>query len=55
MLGRKLALIVRDDLAQPPKAIQNVAELIDNEKVAGLFGPTRAPPSQPGTPARKDA
>lgn len=42
VLGRKLALIVRDDLAQPPKAIQNVAELIDNEKVTGLFGPTNS-------------
>ncbi|MCW2763276.1 MAG: branched-chain amino acid transporter substrate-binding protein [Marmoricola sp.] len=42
VLGRKLALVVRDDLAQPPKAIQNVAELIDNEKIAGLFGPTNS-------------
>lgn len=42
VLGRKLALVVRDDLSLPPKAIQNVAELIDNEKVAGLFGPTNS-------------
>lgn len=42
VLGRKLSIVVRDDLALPPKAIQNVTELIDNEKVVGLFGPTNS-------------
>src|SRR3954454_21351349 len=33
VLGRKLTLVVRDDLSQPPKSIQNISELIDSEKV----------------------
>ena len=33
VLGRKLTLVVRDDLSQPPKSIQNMSDLIDNEKV----------------------
>ncbi len=40
--GRKLVLVVRDDLAQPPKAIQNMSDLIDNEKVVAVFGPTNS-------------
>lgn len=39
VLGRKLTLIVRDDLSQPPKSIQNAIELIEDEKVAAMFGP----------------
>ncbi len=42
VLGRKLTLIVRDDLSQPPKSIQNMSDLIDNEKVAAVFGPTNS-------------
>lgn len=42
VLGRKLTLVVRDDNAQPSKAIQNVTELIENEKIVGLFGPTNS-------------
>ncbi|MES3001480.1 MAG: ABC transporter substrate-binding protein [Pseudomonadota bacterium] len=38
VLGRKMTIVVRDDLAQPPKAIQNLIELVDNEKVAAVFG-----------------
>jgi branched-chain amino acid transport system substrate-binding protein len=38
LLGRKLAVIARDDVAQPPKAIQNTNELLDNEKVVALIG-----------------
>ena len=30
VLGRKLTLVVRDDLSQPPKSIQNMSDLIDN-------------------------
>lgn len=42
VLGRKLSLIVRDDTSQPPKSIQNMSNLIDNEKVAAVFGPTNS-------------
>ncbi|KWF20568.1 ABC transporter substrate-binding protein [Burkholderia pseudomultivorans] len=42
VMGRKLTLVVRDDLAQPSKSIQNMVELIDNEKVAAVFGPTNS-------------
>jgi branched-chain amino acid transport system substrate-binding protein len=42
VLGRKLTLVVRDDLAQPSKSIQNMAELIDNEKVVAVLGPTNS-------------
>ena len=40
LLGRKVVLVVRDDLSQPPKSIQNMTDLIDNEKVVAVFGPT---------------
>lgn len=42
VLGRKLALVIRDDQAQPPKSIQNMTELIDGEKVVAVFGPTNS-------------
>ncbi len=42
VLGRKLELVIRDDQSQPPKSIQNMTELIDNEKVAAVFGPTNS-------------
>lgn len=42
VLGRKLTLVVRDDLAQPAKSIQNMVELIDNEKVVAVLGPTNS-------------
>lgn len=42
VLGRKLALVVRDDQSQPPKSIANMSDLIDNEKVAAVFGPTNS-------------
>jgi branched-chain amino acid transport system substrate-binding protein len=42
VLGRKLVLVSRDDLSQPPKSIQNMSELIDNEKVVAVFGPTNS-------------
>ncbi|MCE7878973.1 MAG: branched-chain amino acid ABC transporter substrate-binding protein, partial [Betaproteobacteria bacterium PRO3] len=42
VLGKKLVLVVRDDLSQPPKSIQNMNELIDNEKVSAVFGPTNS-------------
>ncbi|WP_163535966.1 ABC transporter substrate-binding protein, partial [Klebsiella pneumoniae] len=31
VLGRKLAGVIRDDVGAPPKSIQNMLELIDNE------------------------
>src|SRR5580693_6800253 len=42
VLGRKLILVVRDDLSQPPKSIQNMSDLIDNEQVVTVFGPTNS-------------
>jgi len=42
VLGRKLSLIIRDDLSQPPKSIQNMSDLIDNQKVVAVFGPTNS-------------
>ncbi|MBD2750830.1 ABC transporter substrate-binding protein [Microvirga sp. BT688] len=42
VLGRKLTLVVRDDLSQPPKSIQNMSDLIDNEKVVAVLGPTNS-------------
>ena len=42
LLGRKVVLVVRDDLSQPPKSIQNMADLIDNEKVVAIVGPTNS-------------
>ena len=42
ILGRKIALEVRDDTSQPPKSIQNMSDLIDNEKVVAVFGPTNS-------------
>ena len=42
VLGRKLTLVIRDDQSQPPKSIQNMSDLIDNEKVAAVFGPTNS-------------
>jgi branched-chain amino acid transport system substrate-binding protein len=34
--------VVRDDAGAPPKSIQNMNELIDNEKVAAVVGPTNS-------------
>lgn len=42
LLGKKLVLVTRDDSSQPPKSIQNMSDLIDNEKVAAVFGPTNS-------------
>jgi len=39
LLGRQIRLIIRDDLGQPPKSIQNMSDLIDNEKVVAVMGP----------------
>lgn len=42
VLGRKLVAVIRDDAAAPPKSIQNMNELIDNEKVVAVVGPTNS-------------
>ena len=42
VLGRKLSLVTRDDVSQPPKSIQNMSDLVDNEKVVAVFGPTNS-------------
>src|SRR6218665_692987 len=54
VLGPPLALVARDDMAQPPKAIQGVTELLDSEKVGALIGsansgqaPAWRPPAPP--------
>lgn len=40
--GQTFSLVIRDDLSQPPKSIQNMSDLIDNEKVVAVFGPTNS-------------
>jgi branched-chain amino acid transport system substrate-binding protein len=42
VLGRQLVGVIRDDTGHPPKSIQNMTELIDNEKVAAVIGPTNS-------------
>ncbi len=42
LLGRKLVGVIRDDLGSPPKSIQNMTELIDNEKVIAVIGPANS-------------
>ena len=42
MLGRKLVAVVRDDTGAPPKSIQNMTELVDNEKVVAVIGPANS-------------
>jgi len=42
LLGHKVVPVVRDDLGTPPKSIQNMTELIDNEKVVGVIGPANS-------------
>ena len=42
ILGRKVVGIVRDDTGAPPKSIQNMTELIDNEKVSVVIGPANS-------------
>ncbi len=42
VLGKKMVLVLRDDQAQPPRSIQNMNELIDNEHVVAVFGPTNS-------------
>ncbi len=42
LLGKKVVGIIRDDAGAPPKSIQNMNELIDNEKVAAVVGPTNS-------------
>jgi len=42
VLGKRVVGIVRDDTGQPPKSIQNMAELIDSEKVVAVIGPTNS-------------
>ncbi|MGF6985249.1 branched-chain amino acid transport system substrate-binding protein [Paraburkholderia atlantica] len=42
VLGKKLTLVQRDDVSAPPKSIQNMTDLIDNEGVVAVFGPTNS-------------
>lgn len=42
ILGRKVVGVIRDDLGAPPKSIQNMTELIDNEKVDAVVGPANS-------------
>lgn len=42
VMGRKLVGVNRDDLGSPPKSIQNMTELIDNEKVSAVVGPANS-------------
>lgn len=42
IMGRKVVGVLRDDLGTPPKSIQNMTELIDNEKVVAVVGPANS-------------
>jgi branched-chain amino acid transport system substrate-binding protein len=42
VLGKKFTLVTRDDTSAPPKSIQNMSDLVDNEKVVAVFGPTNS-------------
>ena len=42
LLGRRVVGVVRDDQGTPPKSIQNMNELIDNEGVVAVVGPTNS-------------
>lgn len=42
LLGNKVVGIVRDDVGQPPKSIQAMTELLFNEHVAAVVGPTNS-------------
>jgi branched-chain amino acid transport system substrate-binding protein len=42
ILGRKVVGVIRDDLGTPPKSIQNMTELIDNEDVVAVVGPANS-------------
>lgn len=41
-MGKKLVGIIRDDQGTPPKAIQNMTELLDAEKVHAVVGPVNS-------------
>lgn len=40
--GKKVVGVIRDDLGTPPKSIQNMNELIDNENVVAVVGPANS-------------
>ncbi len=40
--GKKVVGVIRDDLGAPPKSIQNMNELIDNENVVAVVGPANS-------------
>lgn len=42
LLGQQVELIIRDDTGVPPKSIQNMSDLIDNEEVAVVIGPANS-------------
>lgn len=42
IMGRKVVGVVRDDQGTPPKAIQNMTELLDSEKVQAVVGPANS-------------
>lgn len=42
LLGRQVSAVIRDDLGSPPKSIQNMIDLIDNERVVAVLGPANS-------------
>jgi branched-chain amino acid transport system substrate-binding protein len=42
LLGRQVTSVIRDDLGSPPKSIQNMIDLIDNERVSAVLGPANS-------------
>ncbi|MGE0796335.1 MAG: ABC transporter substrate-binding protein, partial [Acidimicrobiia bacterium] len=55
ILGRPVDLVVKDDASDPTKAAQNMRELVDQEEVKLVFGPTLSSPALAATPIASDA
>lgn len=55
LLGRPIELVVKDDGGDPTKASQAMRELVDEEEVAIVFGPTLSSPTLAAAPTAMDA
>ncbi|MGE3619359.1 MAG: ABC transporter substrate-binding protein [Acidimicrobiia bacterium] len=55
ILGRPVELIVKDDGGDPTKASQVMRELVDQEEVKLVFGPTLSSPALASAPIAMDA
>jgi branched-chain amino acid transport system substrate-binding protein len=55
ILGQPVELVVKDDGGDPTKASQAMRELVDEEEVAIVFGPTLSSPTLAAAPTAMDA